>query len=285
MELGERVSLGVITSGFFETLRIPLVAGRDFGEEDRDGAPLVAIVNQELAKRMWPGKPAVGQRIVWPPWTGPPRAPLEIVGVVADSKMGSLTEPAPPTLYVSLAQNYDGRNTIYVHSNNPGAALKDVRRAIAALDPALPTYGAATMTERLESGLWQQRMAAQWIIAFGATALALCALGLYGVVSHSVAGRSRELSVRLALGASSGGVARIVLRDGMRLAIAGLAIGALAFALTGAATARLVEGVRVIGPAAPALIAATLGAVMLLACYIPARRAARMNPADALRSD
>ncbi len=285
MELGTRVSLGVVTEGFFETLRIPLVTGRDFAAADRDGGPLVAIVNQELARRMWPGQPAVGQRIVWPPWSGPQRAPLEIIGVVADSKMGSLIEAVPPTLYVPLGQNYDGRNTIYVHSSNPASALRDVQRALARLDPGLPTYAAATMPEYLAAGLWQQRMAAQWIIAFGVTALVLCVLGLYGVVAHSVAGRAGELSVRLALGATTGGVTRLVLRDGVRVALAGLAIGTIAFALTGRATARLVDGVQTVGPAVPALLALILSAVMLLACYLPARRAARMNPVDALRGD
>lgn len=285
LELGLHAGYAAVAPRYFETLGIPLLRGRDFGRGDREGAPGVAIVNEELARELWPGRDAIGQRVSFPAWNGARREPLEVVGVAADGKMQSLTEPAPPMFYVPLSQNYDGRATVVVRSAVPATALADACRVLAGLDPHVPEYGAATMTQHIEENVWRQRMAAAWVIAFGIVALALGAVGVYGVVAQSVTQRTRELSVRMALGASEREVTRLVVREGMVLAVIGLAAGAGAFVGLRRAAARLVEGVAVAGPGTVVTVGAMLALTMLAATWLPARRAARMNPADALRYD
>ena len=284
-ELGTRVAIFTVSPRYFETLRIPIRAGRDFTTADREGAAGVAIINEELARKLWPGEAAVGRRISWPAWTGPPRAPLEIVGVVANTKVHTLTENAPPVLFVPFAQNYSARATFVMQSSDPARALREAGRVLSRLEPSLPLYAAQTMSEHVASSVWQQRMAAQWVIVFGVTSLALCALGLYGVVARSVASRARELSVRLALGATAKAVVSLALRDGMRLAALGLAAGVVVFLAVRGGLAGLVEGVGNLGALEMALIVALLTIVMTLACWLPARRASQLNPADALRED
>ncbi|MFI5245999.1 MAG: ADOP family duplicated permease, partial [Gemmatimonadales bacterium] len=246
-ELGLRVAVDNVAPGYFGTLRIPLEAGRDFSAGDRRGAVGVAIVNREFALRLLPGRDAVGQRISWPAWSGPPREPLLIVGIAADSRVRSLTERVPPLLYVPIAQEYNGRATFIVRSADPSQALQDARHVLSRLEPALPLYDAQTMAEHVAASVWQQRMAAEWVIAFGVAALGLCTLGLYGVVAQSTSNRTREISVRLALGATAAGVTGLVVRDGMRVAAVGLAAGLAMFLAMRGLVAGLVEGVGSFG--------------------------------------
>ncbi len=283
LELGIRPAYAVVAPHFFATLGIPLLRGRDFVPADRDSAPGVAIVNEALAHRPWPGVDPIGQQLVVPPWIGAAGPPLEVVGVAADTRWRSLTEPAPPVLYVPFAQHYDGRVTLIASSSQPPAALNALRHIVSGLDPMLPTYAGATMSEHIEASLWQRRMVTLWVIVFGIVALALGTIGLYGVLSQSVVERNRELSIRMALGADARALMRLIVREGALLGAAGLAIGMPAALLS----TRLIDTLDVgaVRPGMPVVsaVGAGLAIVVMFAAWIPARRAARLDPGEALR--
>ena len=284
--LGYRIQADGIGPAYFATLRIPLLEGREFSRRDDGRAPGVVIVNQSLARLLWPNQNAITQRIAWPSLVGPPRPPVTVVGVVADHRYTSLTVPAAPLLYYPVLQDYDGRTTIVARAKGSDAnALRALERAVHDVDPSVPTSGAMTMDDRMAASVWQQRMLATWLGGFGVLALAMSLIGMYGIVSQSVLQRSRELSLRIALGASRRRLIGTVVGESIGIAIVGLAIGApLAVFGTNLAQSQLagMEPGRVEGW----LIAAVLLAIAVLAAsYLPARRAADLNPADALKSD
>jgi len=286
MEQGLRVDINRIGPDYFRTLGIRLLRGRDFALRDGPSDRGVAIVNQRLAERLWPAQDPVGKRIAWPSIVGPPRAPLEVVGVAADTRSRSLVSAAPLLIYLPLLQNYDGRARIIVRTaSDPRAALAGIARAVESIDKDVAVFGADTMDRYIAESLWQQRTAAGWIGTFSLLALALAAVGLYGVIAQSVAQRSREVAIRIALGAVPRSITGLVLRDAMRLAVAGLALGAAA----ALALAAVLRSSLTAGSAQDALsflaAALLLVAVMLAASWIPARRAARVDPVAALRSE
>ena len=320
MELGLRVDLDSVAPSYFRTLGIPLVGGRDFTEHDdeappprgQDGnlldaegsggrgtsntranaagdAPGVVIIDHKLAEHLWPGENPIGKRISWPSIVGPPRPPLEVVGVAADSKYRSLVSDAPLLMYVPLFQNYDGRPTIVVHTASaPWGEVAAVRGAVADLDKNLPVFGVKTMPQQMAFSLWQQRMAASLISAFSLLALALAAIGLYGLVAHSVAQRTHEIGIRVALGAARADVLKLVVGEAMALALLGVAVGlaiALPLLLLTRLMSSLLYGVRPTDPLTYAAVAALLAAVSLAASYFPARRATRVDPVVALRHE
>jgi predicted permease len=281
---GLRVNIVNVSPHYFRTLGIPLMQGRDFDLGDDETAPGKAIVSRNLAERMWPGENVIGKRISWPTVEGPPRPPLEIVGVVADCKYLSLTEPPPLILYVPLFQNYSGGVTIALHTTLlPGVALAELRRAIADLDRTLPLFETKTIQEQVGFSVWQQEMASSLIGAFGMLAVFLAALGLYGVIAHSVSQRTHEIGIRMALGAQPGQVLRMVVREGMLLTATGVAGGIVAALGLTRFMASLLFGISPTDPLTFASIAILLTVVALLACYIPARRAMRVDPMIALR--
>ena len=252
-------------------------------------APGVAIVNHKLAEHLWPGENPIGKRISWPSIVGPPRPPLEVVGVATDSKYRSLVSDVPLLMYVPLFQNYDGRPTVVLRTASaPSGVTAAARSAIAALDKNLPVFGVKTMPRQMAFSLWQQRMAASLISTFGLLALALAAVGLYGVVAHSVAQRTHEIGIRVALGAARNDVLRLVVGEGMALALLGVALG-LIIALPLLPLTRLTPGslcgVRSYDPVTYAVIATLLGGVALAASYFPALRATRVDPVMALRHE
>ncbi len=271
---------------YFQTLGIPLVEGRDFTARDRAGSPGVVIVSQKLARRLWPNQSAVGQRIAWPEWNGPKRPPFEVVGVAADAKYRSLIGDPPLLMYVPALWNYRGRTyVVFRTAANPAGMIADVERAIRQVNKDVPVFGSQTMTQHAAESLWQQRMAATWIGAFSLMALALAAVGLYVVIAQSVAQRTRELGIRVALGAAPGGISRLVIRKGMTLAVLGMVIGIPAALALDGVMGSLLPGLNGKDPATLASIAILLAAVMLGACWIPARRAARVDPIVALRCE
>jgi predicted permease len=283
-ELGLRVNINHISPGYFRTLRIPLLEGRDFTDGDRAGAPGVVIVSRQLAEKMWPGENPIGQRIAYPRWEGPRRPPFEVVGVAKDVRHLALTSAAPLLMYVPIAQEYDGRARVVVRTSaDAQAGIGIIQRAVAATDKSVAAYAAQTGSQHSADSLWRQRMAASWIGAFSLMALLTAAVGLYAVIAQSVAQRTREVGIRIALGANRRSVALLVIKQGLLLALAGIAIGipgALGFS---GVVRRYLAGIEGSDLLSLTAISTLLVLVMLGACWIPARRATRIDPMQALR--
>ena len=265
-------------------MRIPLLAGRDFTVQDDGHAPPVAIVSETFARHYFGGddQSAVGRRFE----TG--GLHFTIVGVVGDIKIRSLSEPDAPYFYVPLARAYGPATGFAVHvrtAGDPLAVLPAVRRVIREMDPAVATDVAIPLAQYTDAALFPRRIAAAFGATLGAVSALLAVFGLYGVLSDWVSQRTREIGVRMALGAARGDVVGLVLRHALALTLAGLAIG-LAAAL---AVGRLLGGLLLgVGPADPAtfvLVAAALTLLSLVAAYLPARRAVRVNPIQALRAE
>jgi predicted permease len=285
---GEDTEVSTTTVGpdYFQTMKIPLVRGRGFSERDTRGSPGVVVVNQAFARRYWPGQEALGKRIQMGGGNNAGAPSLEVVGVVVDGKYATLGEEKRPFFYLPLYQDHSPRVTLVVRTEaSPAAALAAARRAVRDLDRNLPIHAARTMSDHLAATLLPARMAAAVLGVFGLVALALAAMGLYGVVSFSVAQRTREIGMRMALGARRRDVLDLVIRQGMQLTLIGIAIG---LAIAGAMTrmlSGLLYGVSAGDPLVFTAIALLLAAVAGLACYLPARRAARVDPMLALRHE
>lgn len=283
---GVWVEKNTVSPGYFRTLRIPLVAGRDFAPHDTAGAPLVAIVSQKLAARLWPGDNPLGKRIAAPAYRGPRRPPIEVIGVARDVKYRSLLADPPLLLYLPLLQNHEVFVSIQVRaSGDPAVLAPAIKREVSALDRNIPVFNARTLSEQVALSLWDQRAAAALIALFGLLALLVASVGLNSVVAQAVAHRTREIGIRVALGAQPRNVLAMVVRDGLVLSVAGVFAGlAAAIALARFASA-LLYGVSATDPATFLWVALILLAVSLGASYIPARMAARIDPVAALRHE
>ncbi len=276
------VDLYMVTPGYFETLGIPRVAGRDFGS-DSAAAAKVAVVNQAFAQRLFQNENPIGQRV-----TGG-RVTYEIIGVVENTKSRTLSEDLAPILDRSVVQemgrepSFMGYSLLVRSQGDSGALASAVRREIGALDPTMAIFSAETMEEHLRNALFLPRLAGALFGVFGFAGLLLAAVGLYGVMSYSVSLRRREIGIRLALGAQIGEVQRLIVRQGMMLTSIAVALGlAAAWAAAKLCTA-LLYGVRPHDLATFATVPLFLAAVAFLACWIPSRRAARVDPLTALR--
>ena len=268
--------------GFFATAGVPLIAGRDFSERDSAGAPGVVIVNETFQQRFFPHESPVGHRLGWGD-SGP--ADMEIVGVVKDMKGGDLKEKPKPWTFTPVFQNKKpGEITFYVRTaRNPLAAAQVVRQAVHRLDASVPVYNLKTLDAQIGETHFLDRLLAWLSLAFGFLATLLASIGLYGITSFSVARRTQEIGIRMALGAARGNVLRLVMREVVILAAAGLGVG-IPVAL---ALGKLVESQLFAMKAGdPAVIAGAAAVVLLvsaLAGYLPARRATRIDPMQALR--
>jgi predicted permease len=276
--------MNVVGPGHFKTMQITMLSGRDFTDRDDDRSPQVAIVNETLARRFWPGANAVGQRLR-PLRVSDPRQALEVIGVVRDSKYVTHTEEPRPFIYRPLAQNYTPLVTLLVRTAGaPGSALPALIEAVRAQDAGVAVFNVATMTDATAISLLPTRIAGNLLGALGMLALALAALGIYGVLSFIVRARAHEIGVRLAIGAAPREVAALVVRQAMRWTATGGAIGlALALALTRFLGVFLGN----ISPTDPWTFAGVTLLLMLvagLAALAPARRASRVDPLLALRS-
>ena len=278
-----------VTPGFFSTLGIPLVKGRDFTDADHPKAPGVVIISEAMARRYWPNEGPIGKRLredshgvsTPDPW-------LTIVGVAAEVKYRGLPQNpnADPDVYFPLQQAPNRDLFLAVRSGvDPDGLVTAARGALQKLDPDLPAYNVTTMAERVAEQTTQSRFSAWLLGVFGALAMALAAIGIYSVMAYAVEQRSREIGVRVALGARAGDVLKMVIGQGMRLALAGVALGlGAALALT-QLMKRLLFGVGAADPLTYAALALLLTLVALMACYVPARRATKVDPIVALRTE
>jgi putative ABC transport system permease protein len=278
----------VVTPRYFEAMGIPLLAGRDFSETDTKRAPNVAVINEIFAQRHFPGENPLGQRLRL---QGQERDPLLIVGVVGNVRHFSLGEPPTPEAYVPflqdpLSKTYQRSMTIVARTKaDTGAVAGPLRAALTAQDKSLPVYALKPMTEYLRDSLSRHRFNLILLSVFGVGALALAAVGVYGVISCGVAQRTHEIGIRLALGAGRRDVLMLILTQGLKLVLLGVVIGlGAAFALS-RWMETLLFGVRPTDPLTFAGIAAVLLLVSLVACWIPARRATRVDPLVSLRSE
>jgi predicted permease len=269
---------------FFETMGITLLMGRDFNTQDGPAAGKVAIINETLAHEFFGQANPLGRRI----GVGSKEPDREIIGVIKDTKYGGLKEPVPHTVYVPLAQaeGKSAERTLHVRTaGEPKNLIAALRHEVQSLDKNLPVYEVRTFTELVAESLSQERIIATLSGCFGLIALLLAAVGLYGVMAYTVVSRTREMGVRLALGAQTGDLLRLVVVQGMRLALFGIIIGlAGAFAATRLLRG-LLFGVGTIDPLTFISIALLLVLVALLACYLPARRATKVDPMVALRGE
>jgi macrolide transport system ATP-binding/permease protein len=271
---------------YFPTMGIPLVAGREFAPADDEEAPRVVIVNEALARKYFPGpdaSAAVGRRISH---RGPDGPYSQIVGVARDGKYWTMGEAPQPFVYFPLAQSYNSTAVLVVRAEgDPEGLAGPIRNVIGGLDAGLPVYDVKTMEEHLGLSLFPARVAATLLGAFGLLALTLAAVGVYGVVSYAAAQRTREIGIRMALGARRWDVLRLVGGRGLLLVAVGVVIGlGAALALT-RFMAGLLYGVSATDPAVFAAVVLLLSAVALLACYVPARRATKVDPMVALRHE
>jgi predicted permease len=272
--------------GYFETMKVPLVAGRHFDERDAGkDAPKVVVIDEKMARTYWPGQEPVGKRLKVggadseAPW-------LTVVGIVGSVKQYALDTDSRVTLYMPHGQNPSG--TMYVvarTSGDPGALAQALTREARAVEPNVPVYDVKTMGERLSDSLARRRFAMTALGLFALVALLLAAVGIYGVMSYSVAQRTREIGVRVALGASRRDVLGLVLGRGMLLAALGIGAGLVGAVPLTRVLGSLLLGVGTTDSVTFVGVPVLLLAVALLACYIPARRAARVNPLVALRHD
>ncbi len=271
----------VISPNYFHTMEIPL-RGRDFTERDDKEESRVAIINETFARRMFPGRDPIGGRFNF---DGPDKPFWEVIGVAADGKYNTLGEAAQPAFYRPLLRNYSTNATLVARTNSgdPRSTIAGLRNELQRLDPTLPVYNAKTLTEHLSLPLFPFRVAAVVLGSFGVLAIILAAIGIYGVMSYVVAGRTREVGVRVALGAARGDVLLLIMRQGTSLALIGVAVGLLIAFATARLLVKVLFGVSPADPLTYLGVSALLAAVAALACYIPARRATRVDPLVALR--
>jgi putative ABC transport system permease protein len=284
----------LVSHDYFRTLGVRRLAGRTFEPSDQAGSPGVAVVNQAMARRFWPGGSPVGKMI----WLGPPehmvssllpqgfRFPrLTVVGVVADERFEALDTPPDPEVYQLYAQSTETSPVLYLtvrSTREPGAVVADLRNTLREVDPAMPLAEIATAGELVRESSAKRRFGAVLVTGFAGLALALSLVGVYGVAAQFVGQRRRELAIRLALGAAAGSVVRLVLREGLMTALAGAGIG-LGVALALAGLMRdVIFGVSTVDPATYVASAGVLLAAVVLATFIPARRASRLPPAEVL---
>lgn len=278
---GEDMEFGanIVGPAYLGVMRIPLERGRDFSESDRAGSLPVAIVNQSFARRFWPGEDPIGKRIR----IGD--SEREVVGVAHDSKTRSLNDGPAPYFYLPFLQFYQPNMTLEVRTaGDPTAIVPAVRREIAALDRDLPVQS-GTMEAALGLSLLPQRVGATLLGVFSVVGLVLSSIGLYGVVAYAVAQRTRDLGIRMALGAEPRDIYRVVLGHGVKLTSLGVIIGVVAALILARLAQGVLFGVSSTDPITLGSVAVILAAVAFLASFVPARHATRVDPMVALREE
>ncbi len=279
---GTLTTVNDITPDYFETLRIPMLRGRIFNDGDRKETAVVAIASEAMVKQFWPNEDGLGKRFHF---FGDATL-REIVGVAANSVVGQVGEDPQPIVFLPMTQDYVPAATLHVRTTGaPESVLGTTRVALQSLDPNLAITNVFTIEEIMAQALWAPRMGGILLSLFGGLALALSAVGVYGVLSYSVNQQTREIGLRVALGAQRGDVMRLILGQGLRLTVLGLGLGVLVALATMQVMVSLLFNVRAYDPSTYTAVTLLLTAVALLACYIPARRAMRVDPMVALRYD
>jgi putative ABC transport system permease protein len=280
-------SLRDITPNYFSTMRIPLLQGRDFDARDEAKSTPVVIINEALARQTFPGENPIGKHIKPGISVGPGEAAMrEIIGVVGNVKFSDLASEWLPESYVPVAQLPFGSMTLVVRSTQDAhAVVKMMTETVQSMDPDMPAYAPKTVAEYLEGTLSVPRFNTVLLALFAGLAMLLTAVGLYGVISYSVAQRTHEIGIRMALGAKPQDMMRLIVGQGMKLGLIGVGIGfAVAIALTHFLSSMLF-GVSSTDPVSFAGVICLLMVVVLVACYVPARRAMRVDPMIALRHE
>jgi predicted permease len=276
----ESIDRLVVSPGFFDTMEMPLRAGRAFTRRDDQTAPKVAIVNETAVRKFFPNENPNGRHIGSRIETAGER---EIVGVLRDAKYATVRDPAPPTMYVPYLQNRLGSAVFHVRtSGDPVAAIGAIREAVRQIEPDLPMVNVSTQVDEVEKNLSQERVFAQAYALFGGVALLLASVGLFGLMSYSVAQRTNEIGIRMALGAQYHDVLRLVMRESMSLVVGGVGLGVAAALGASRLVTSLLYGLAPTDPVTMLTAMAVLVVVSGVAGYLPARRAARVDPLVAL---
>ena len=269
----------------FAAFHIPLLQGRLFDERDLADAPRVAVVDRDFVRKYFPHSDAIGQRLTYDE-AGPKRKWITIVGVVGNVRQRPADPAELPAIWQPFAQDPDNFATAVVRvAGNPTAYTRPAEDAVLAVRSDIPIYYAQPMTEVVSKTLWKQRFFGGLFASFAGIALFLAAIGIYGVMSYNVSQRTQEIGVRMALGAPSGAVVAMILRQGVRLIALGLAVGFAGAWIAATALASLLHGIEPHDPPTFALVPLLLATVALLACYLPSRRATRIDPIIALRAE
>jgi len=274
------IDFNVIGSDYFHTLQIPLLNGRDFAEQDRADSPKVVIVNQTMANRFWPGANAVGHQVyVWDEWR-------TVVGVAHDIKYHRMNEDPRSFIYFPQLQANGTEANILVRASLPTAAvIANVRAAAKSLDTKVQPIETDDLEGLLHVSLFANRIAATLASVLGALGMLLAGLGIYGVLSYSVSQRLREIGIRLALGAQTKDVLRLIVGHGLRLALVGAAVGALVSVMARRGMSSLLFGISATDPVTFVVVLCVVTLAAAFAAYIPARRAMRVDPMTALRHE
>ena len=286
-EESRRAQVQTASDGFFTTMRIPVLEGRAISEEDFKLARNVAVIERSFANRYFPGEDPLGRQITVKEMANPPysvKSPsFEIVGVVGDVRLSGFDQPSQPALYVpSSLVAYSGSSFLVRTATAPGLLLNPLRREIAALDKELPVE-AEPFDDIRDQWLTQPRFIVTLMSVFAALGLALVSIGVYGVLSYSVTQRTREIGVRMALGAQVDDVLRMLLKSVLRWLLIGIGVGVPASVGLGKALQNRIWGLKSADPLTLVIVAILVTAVGLAACYIPARRATKVDPMVALR--
>jgi predicted permease len=278
---GRTIMTNVISAGYFRAMQIPIVDGRDFDDRDHVKSQRVVIINQHMAETLWPGESAVGKRITVGTES---RDLIEVAGVVKTGKYRNLAEDAKSFIYYPMTQRRPANMSIVMRTSvDPRGLAGAIRKEVQNIDRSVPVSSVKTMTEHLTYALWAPNMAAAFSLAFGVVAILLSAVGLYSVMAYVVSQRTREVGIRMALGANRADVMKMITVQGMRLAVIGIVIGLLLSVGLARALSSLLIGVSGYDVTTFVVVSALLVFVAFIACYLPARRATKINPLVALR--
>ena len=277
-----RAGQNIVTPDYFRTMKIPLLQGRDFADRDDLQSAPVAVINQTFARTMWPGEDPIGKRIRVPDF----KDSVAIVGVVGDVKHRSSTEPRQPQIYLAHYQLPMIFSSLVARTKEPPlAAAADVRQAVWSVDKDQPMWSVASLETLVARSHGSTRFLASLLAMFSGLALLLAAVGTYGVMSYAVTERTHEIGIRMALGASAERVRREIVGRGLRLTVVAVILGLAMGMAAGRASKTLLFGVQPGDPSTLTAAAALLGLVAIAACYLPARRASRVDPAIALAEE